>query len=114
MSQLKTTAHYIRVKVYHNCRIEKNSTIHSGSVIGSDGFGFAPNTDKAYDKIPQIGNVIIKEGVEIGANTCIDRATMGSTIIHKGVKLDNMIQVAHNVEIERKHSYCLAYCYCGF
>ena len=90
---------YSGVKVYHNCRIEKNSTIHSGSVIGSDGFGFAPNTDKAYDKIPQIGNVIIKEGVEIGANTCIDRATMGSTIIHKGVKLDNMIQVAHNVEI---------------
>ena len=90
---------YSGVKIYHNCYIEKNSTIHSGSVIGSDGFGFAPNTDKAYDKIPQIGNVIIKEGVEIGANTCIDRATMGSTIIHKGVKLDNMIQVAHNVEI---------------
>ena len=90
---------YSGVKIYHNCYIEKNSTIHSGSVIGSDGFGFAPNTDKAYDKIPQIGNVIIKEGVEIGANTCIDRATMGSTIIHKGVKLDNMVQVAHNVEI---------------
>ena len=90
---------YSGVKVYHNCHIDKNSTIHSGSVIGSDGFGFAPNTDKAYDKIPQIGNVIIKESVEIGANTCIDRATMGSTIIHKGVKLDNMIQVAHNVEI---------------
>ena len=90
---------YSGVKVYHNCCIDQNSTIHSGSVIGSDGFGFAPNTDKAYDKIPQIGNVIIKEGVEIGANTCIDRATMGSTIIHKGVKLDNMIQVAHNVEI---------------
>lgn len=90
---------YSGVKVYNNCRIDKNSTIHSGSIIGSDGFGFTPNTDKAYDKIPQIGNVIIKEGVEIGANTCIDRATMGSTIIHKGVKLDNMIQVAHNVEI---------------
>ena len=90
---------YSGVKVYHNCHVDQNSTIHSGSVIGSDGFGFAPNTDKAYDKIPQIGNVIIKEGVEIGANTCIDRATMGSTIIHKGVKLDNMIQVAHNVEI---------------
>ena len=90
---------YSGVKIYHNCHINENSTIHSGSVIGSDGFGFAPNTDKAYDKIPQIGNVIIKEGVEIGANTCIDRATMGSTIIHNGVKLDNMIQVAHNVEI---------------
>ena len=90
---------YSGVKVYQNCHIDKNSTIHSGSVIGSDGFGFAPNTERAFDKIPQIGNVIIKEGVEIGANTCIDRATMGSTIIHKGVKLDNMIQVAHNVEI---------------
>ena len=90
---------YSGVKVYHNCHIDKNSIIHSGSVIGSDGFGFAPNTERAYDKIPQIGNVVIKEDVEIGANTCIDRATMGSTIIHKGVKLDNMIQVAHNVEI---------------
>ena len=95
----KNSTLYSGVKVYHNCHINQNSTIHSGSVIGSDGFGFAPNTDKAYDKIPQIGNVIIKEGVEIGANTCIDRATMGSTIINKGVKLDNMIQVAHNVEI---------------
>ncbi|MDG1850119.1 MAG: UDP-3-O-(3-hydroxymyristoyl)glucosamine N-acyltransferase [Flavobacteriales bacterium] len=87
------------VKIYHNCEIEKNTTIHAGAIIGGDGFGFAPNTGNAYDKIPQIGNVVIKEGVEIGANTCIDRATMGSTIIHKGVKLDNMIQVAHNVEI---------------
>jgi UDP-3-O-[3-hydroxymyristoyl] glucosamine N-acyltransferase len=90
---------YSGVKVYHNCEIEKNSTIHAGAIIGSDGFGFAPNTGNSYDKIPQIGNVIIKEGVDIGANTCIDRATMGSTVIHKGVKLDNMIQVAHNVEI---------------
>ena len=90
---------YSGVKVYHNCNIHQNSTIHAGSVIGSDGFGFAPNNNKAYDKIPQIGNVIIKEDVEIGANTCIDRATMGSTVIHKGVKLDNMIQIAHNVEI---------------
>ena len=95
----KNSTLYSGVKVYYNCHIGKNSTIHSGSVIGSDGFGFAANTDKAYDKIPQIGNVIVKEGVEIGANTCIDRATMGSTIINKGVKLDNMIQVAHNVEI---------------
>jgi len=90
---------YSGVKIYHDCQIEKNSTIHSGAIIGADGFGFAPNTGNSYDKIPQIGNVHIKEGVEIGANTCIDRATMGSTIIHKGVKLDNMIQVAHNVEI---------------
>ena len=95
----KNSTLYSGVKVYYNCHIGKNSTIHSGSVIGSDGFGFVANTDKAYDKIPQIGNVIVKEGVEIGANTCIDRATMGSTIINKGVKLDNMIQVAHNVEI---------------
>ncbi|MCH1437708.1 MAG: UDP-3-O-(3-hydroxymyristoyl)glucosamine N-acyltransferase [Flavobacteriales bacterium] len=87
------------VKIYHNCEVEQNTSIHAGAVIGGDGFGFAPNTGNTYDKIPQIGNVIIKEGVEIGANTCIDRATMGSTIIHKGVKLDNMIQVAHNVEI---------------
>lgn len=87
------------VKIYHSCEIEKNTTVHAGVIIGSDGFGFAPNTGNSYDKIPQIGNVVIKEGVEIGANTCIDRATMGSTIIHKGVKLDNMIQVAHNVEI---------------
>ena len=87
------------VKIYHDCEVKKNTTIHAGAVIGGDGFGFAPNTGNTYDKIPQIGNVVIREGVEIGANTCIDRATMGSTIIHKGVKLDNMIQVAHNVEI---------------
>lgn len=90
---------YAGVKVYENCEIAHNSTIHAGAVIGADGFGFAPNTGNSYDKIPQIGNVHIGEGVEIGANTCIDRATMGSTIIHKGVKLDNLIQVAHNVEI---------------
>ena len=90
---------YAGVKIYHSCEIGKNTTVHAGVIIGSDGFGFAPNTGNSYDKIPQIGNVVIKEGVEIGANTCIDRATMGSTIIHKGVKLDNMIQVAHNVEI---------------
>ena len=90
---------YAGVKIYENCEIERNTTIHSGAVIGADGFGFAPNTGNSYDKIPQMGNVLIKEGVEVGANTCIDRATMGSTIIHKGVKLDNLIQIAHNVEI---------------
>ena len=90
---------YAGVNIYENCEISKNTTIHAGAVIGSDGFGFAPNTGQSYDKIPQIGNVQIKEGVEIGANTCVDRATMGSTIIHKGVKLDNLIQIAHNVEI---------------
>lgn len=90
---------YAGTKIYHDCVIEQNCTIHAGAVIGADGFGFAPNTGNSYDKIPQIGNVHIKEGVEIGSNSCIDRATMGSTIIHEGVKLDNMIQVAHNVEI---------------
>ena len=90
---------YAGVKIYENCEIKNYTTIHAGAVIGADGFGFAPNTGNSYDKIPQIGNVIINEGVEIGANTCIDRATMGSTIIHKGVKLDNLIQIAHNVEI---------------
>ncbi len=86
------------VTIYHNCVIGNNVTIHSGSVIGGDGFGFAP-VNGQYDKIPQIGNVVIEDNVEIGANTTIDRATMGSTVIRKGVKLDNLIQVAHNVEI---------------
>ena len=86
------------VTVYEGCRIGKNVTIHAGTVIGADGFGFAPSQD-GYDKIPQIGIVIIEDNVEIGANTCIDRSTMGQTIIHKGVKLDNLIQVAHNCEI---------------
>jgi len=87
------------VKLYHDCTIGKNVTIHAGTVIGSDGFGFAPLTDGTYKKIPQIGNVIIEDDVEIGANVTVDRATMGSTIIKKGVKLDNLVQVAHNVEI---------------
>ncbi len=86
------------VTVYHGCKLGNNVTIHAGSVIGADGFGFAPN-DEGYDKIPQIGIVTIEDNVEIGANTCIDRSTMGSTIIRKGVKLDNLIQVAHNCEI---------------
>lgn len=89
---------YPHVTIYHDCQIGNNVTIHAGSVIGADGFGFAPNTD-GYDKIPQIGNVIIEDDVEIGANTCVDRSTMGSTIIHKGVKLDNLVQIAHNVEV---------------
>ena len=86
------------VCIYDGCQIGKNVTIHAGSVIGADGFGFAPN-QKGYDKIPQLGIVIIEDDVEIGANTCIDRSTMGQTVIHKGVKLDNLIQVAHNCEI---------------
>ena len=87
------------VKVYFDCKIGKNVIIHSGTIIGADGFGFAPVGDGTYSKIAQIGNVIIEDDVEIGSNTTIDRATMGSTIIRKGVKLDNLIQVAHNVEI---------------
>lgn len=87
--------------IYHDCRLGNNITIHAGSVIGADGFGFAPSTD-GYDKIPQIGIVILEDNVEIGANTCIDRSTMGATIIHEGVKLDNLIQIAHNVEIGSK------------
>jgi UDP-3-O-[3-hydroxymyristoyl] glucosamine N-acyltransferase len=87
------------VKIYSNCIIGNDVVIHAGTVIGSDGFGFAPKTDGAYTKVPQLGNVIIEDGVEIGANTTVDRATIGSTIIRRGVKLDNLIQVAHNVEI---------------
>ena len=86
------------VTIYQGCRLGNNVTIHAGCVIGADGFGFAPNTE-GYDKIPQIGIVVIEDDVEIGANTCVDRSTMGQTIIHKGVKLDNLIQVAHNCEI---------------
>lgn len=89
---------YPNVVIYEGCKLGNEVTIHSGSVIGADGFGFAPNTE-GYAKIPQIGIVTIEDNVEIGANTCIDRSTMGSTIIRKGVKLDNLIQVAHNVDI---------------
>ena len=89
---------YPHVTIYDGCQIGKNVTIHAGSVIGADGFGFAPNQE-GYEKIPQIGIVVIEDDVEIGANTCVDRSTMGQTVIHKGVKLDNLIQVAHNCEI---------------
>lgn len=87
------------VKIYQDCVIGNHVTIHAGTVIGSDGFGFAPQPDGSFQKVPQIGNVIIEDHVEIGANTTIDRATIGSTIIRSGAKLDNLIQVAHNVEI---------------
>lgn len=90
---------YPGVKIYYNCVLGNNVTIHAGTSIGADGFGFAPNSENNYKKIPQIGNVIIEDYVEIGANACVDRATMGSTIVHKGVKLDNLVQVAHNVQI---------------
>lgn len=87
------------VKIYHDCVIGSNVIIHAGTVIGGDGFGFAPQPDGSYQKVPQIGNVVIEDQVEIGANTTIDRATIGSTIIRKGAKLDNLIQIAHNVEV---------------
>ena len=87
------------VKIYHDCKIGNHVTIHAGAVIGSDGFGFAPLADGSFKKIPQIGNVVIEDDVEIGANTTIDRATMGSTIIKSGAKLDNLIQIGHNAEI---------------
>jgi len=87
------------VKIYHDCVIGRECIIHAGSVIGSDGFGFAPQSENEYMKIPQLGNVIIEDLVEIGANVTIDRATMGSTLIHRGVKLDNLIQIGHNVEV---------------
>jgi UDP-3-O-[3-hydroxymyristoyl] glucosamine N-acyltransferase len=93
------TVIYPGVKIYQGCRIGRNCVLHGGVIIGADGFGFAPQNDNNYRKIPQIGIVIIEDDVEIGANSCVDRATMGATIIHKGVKLDNLIQVAHNVEI---------------
>lgn len=91
---------YPNVTIYHSCKLGNRVTIHAGSVVGSDGFGFAPNPEKnCYDKIPQIGIVTIEDDVEVGANTCIDRSTMGSTYIRKGVKLDNLVQIAHNTDI---------------
>ncbi len=90
---------YAGVKIYKGCKIGANCVIHSGAVIGSDGFGFAPNAEGKFDKIPQIGIVILEDNVEVGSNTTIDRGTMGATIIHKGVKLDNLIMIAHNVEV---------------
>lgn len=87
------------VKIYHDCVIGNNVTIHAGTVIGGDGFGFAPQADGTFKKVPQIGNVIIEDNVEIGSNATIDRATIGSTIIKAGAKLDNLIQIAHNVEV---------------
>lgn len=90
---------YPGVKVYANCIVGNRVILHAGCVIGGDGFGFAPQPDGSYKKVPQIGNVVIHDDVEIGANTTIDRATMGSTVIRQGVKMDNLIQVAHNVDI---------------
>ena len=89
---------YANVSVYHDCKIGNRVTLHSGCVIGADGFGFAP-TENGYEKIPQIGIVTIEDDVEIGANACVDRSTMGSTVVRKGVKIDNLVQIAHNVEV---------------
>ncbi|HMR83482.1 MAG TPA: UDP-3-O-(3-hydroxymyristoyl)glucosamine N-acyltransferase [Niabella sp.] len=95
----KNTTLHPGVKILHSCQVGNNVTIHAGTVIGSDGFGFAPQADGSFSKVPQIGNVVIEDDVEIGANSTIDRATIGSTVIKKGAKLDNLIQIAHNVEI---------------
>ena len=95
----KNTTFFSGVKIYSDCVVGNDCIFHAGVVIGSDGFGFAPQADNNYKKVAQIGNVIIEDNVEIGANTTIDRATLGSTIIRRGVKLDNLIQIAHNVEI---------------
>ena len=90
---------YPGVKIYHDCEIGKDNILHSGVIIGSDGFGFSADKNNEFNKISQIGNVVLKDDVEVGANTTIDRATMGSTLVEKGVKLDNLIQIAHNVEV---------------
>lgn len=91
---------YPQVTVYHDCVVGNRVILHSGAVIGADGFGFAPNNEHTgYDKIPQIGIVQIEDDVEIGANTCVDRSTMGATVVRKGVKLDNLVQIAHNTDI---------------
>jgi UDP-3-O-[3-hydroxymyristoyl] glucosamine N-acyltransferase len=95
----QNTIMYSGVKLYSECVVGNHCIFHSGTAIGSDGFGFAPTPDGSYAKIPQIGNVIVEDHVETGANCCLDRATMGSTILRKGVKLDNMVQIAHNAEI---------------
>jgi len=95
----ESTILYAGVKVYENCRIGEFCIIHSGCVIGADGFGFMPDENGVYEKIPQLGNVVIEDNVEIGANSCVDRATLESTIIRKGVKIDNLTQIAHNCDI---------------
>jgi len=99
---------YNGVTIYHGCKVGNRCILHAGSVIGADGFGFAPGAD-GYDKIPQIGIAVLEDDVELGANTCVDRATMGATIVKRGVKLDNMVQVAHNVVID-EHTVMSAQC----
>lgn len=94
------TTLYAGVKIYDGCVVGNRCMIHAGAVIGADGFGFAPDAEGHYHKIPQIGNVVLEDDVEVGANTTVDRATMGSTVIRRGVKLDNLVQIAHNVEVD--------------
>ncbi|MBK7130588.1 MAG: UDP-3-O-(3-hydroxymyristoyl)glucosamine N-acyltransferase [Crocinitomicaceae bacterium] len=94
-----STKVFANVSIYRDCIVGAHCTIHSGAVIGADGFGFVPNSENNYQKVPQIGNVILEDHVDIGANTCVDRATLGSTIIKKGVKIDNLVQIGHNVVI---------------
>lgn len=93
------TVIYAGVRIYRDTHIGADCIVHAGAVLGADGFGFAPQADGSYKKIPQTGNVVLEDCVEIGANTTVDRSTMGSTVIRKGTKLDNLIQIAHNVEV---------------
>ena len=102
----EATILYAGVKVYANCQIGKQCILHAGVVVGSDGFGFEPDAQGVNQKIPQIGNVIIEDDVEIGANTTIDRAMMGSTVVHKNAKIDNLVQIAHNVEVGESTFLC--------
>ena len=89
---------YANCTVYHDCRVGDRCILHAGSVVGADGFGFAPTAD-GYEKIPQVGIAVLEDDVELGANACVDRATMGATIVHRGAKIDNLVQVGHNVEV---------------
>ncbi|MBR0434067.1 MAG: UDP-3-O-(3-hydroxymyristoyl)glucosamine N-acyltransferase [Bacteroidaceae bacterium] len=96
---------YANATVYHDCRVGDRCILHAGSVVGADGFGFAPSAD-GYEKIPQIGIAVLEDDVELGANACVDRATMGATIIHNDVKIDNLVQVGHNVEVKSHTVLC--------
>lgn len=101
----KNTTIHPNVSIYHDCVIGNNCLIHAGAVIGADGFGFAPNEKGEFQKVPQIGNVILEDNVDIGANATIDRSTLGSTVLKKGVKIDNLVQIAHNVEIGENSAF---------